>query len=60
MVSSSDYGYYVWQKRRHGQCRNRGRQKFDILNSALEDSGAIILTITPTIALMEDQERELK
>lgn len=60
MVSNSDYGYCIWQKKCHDQCKNRGRQKFDISYAAFDKSEGIVLTITPIIALMEDQERKLK
>ena len=38
MASSSDYGYSVWQKRHHGQCKNRGRPKFDIPSGIFDKS----------------------
>lgn len=60
MVSNSDYGYYIWQKKRHSKCKNGSRQKLDIPNGALINPNAIVLTIISTITLIKDQERELK
>lgn len=36
MVSSRDHGYCIWQKRCYGQCKNKDKQKFDILSIAFD------------------------
>lgn len=60
MTSNRYHKYFIWQKRCHGQCRNRNKKSLIYLVVLLINLGVIVLIFTSTITLIKNQEKKVK